>query len=217
MWTWYASRGAGLVSLVLLTVTLLLGISGVGRAATDRWPRFALARLHRNLALLAVAFVGTHVLTAVLDGYVDIAWLDVVVPFGAGYEPFWLGLGTVALDLLAALIVTSLLRARLGLRTWRLVHLTAYACWSLAVVHGLGIGGADSTTGWVLAVTLGCVALVVAGLVWRVRIWTSAPTSPPGSASTSATTTSATTTSATTTSATTTSPTTTSMTTRWTA
>ncbi|MCE3554206.1 ferric reductase-like transmembrane domain-containing protein [Pseudonocardia sp. RS11V-5] len=173
MWTWYASRGAGIVSLVLLTTTLLLGISGVARVATARWPRFALARLHRNLALLAVAFVAAHVLTAVLDGYVDLTWLDAVVPFGAGYEPFWLGLGALALDLLAALILTSLLRARLGLRAWRVVHLTAYACWPLAVVHGLGIGGADSTTGWVLAVTLSCVAAVVAGLVWRARIWTS--------------------------------------------
>jgi methionine sulfoxide reductase heme-binding subunit len=178
MWTWYASRGAGLVSLVLLTVTLLLGISGVARVATDRWPRFALARLHRNLALLAVAFLAAHVSTAVLDGYVALTWADLVIPFGAGYEPFWLGLGAVALDLLAAIVVTSLLRVRLGLHTWRLVHLAAYACWPLAVVHGLGIGGADSTTGWVLAVTLGCVTAVVAGLVWRARIWTSASKRP---------------------------------------
>jgi predicted ferric reductase len=176
MWTWYASRGAGLVSLVLLTVTLLLGISGVARVATARWPRFALAQLHRNLSLLAVAFVAAHVLTAVLDGYVDIGWVDVVVPFGAGYEPFWLGLGAVALDLFAAMVVTSVLRARLALRTWRVVHLAAYACWPLAVTHGLGIGGIDSTTGWVLAVTLSCIAAVTVGLVWRARIWASATT-----------------------------------------
>jgi sulfoxide reductase heme-binding subunit YedZ len=171
MWTWYASRSAGLVSLVLLTTTLLLGISGVARAGTARWPRFALARLHRNLSLLTVAFVALHVATAVLDGYVDIRWVDVAVPFRADYEPLWLGLGAVALDLLAALIVTSLLRTRLGLRAWRAVHLCAYACWPLAVVHGLGIGGADSTTGWVLAPTLTCVAAVAAGLTWRARAW----------------------------------------------
>jgi DMSO/TMAO reductase YedYZ heme-binding membrane subunit len=174
MWTWYASRGAGLVASILLTGTLLLGIAGTARAGTVRWPQLVLARLHRNLSLLAVAFVAAHVLTAVLDGYVEIRWADLIVPFAAAYEPFWLGLGALALDLLAAVVVTSLLRARLGLRTWRAVHLAAYACWPLTVVHGLGIGGADSATGWVLAVTLGCVATVVAGLVWRARVWASA-------------------------------------------
>jgi predicted ferric reductase len=171
MWTWYASRAAGLVVLVLLTTTLLLGISGVARAATTRWPRFALGRLHRNVSLLAIVFLAAHVATAVLDGYVPIRWLDVVLPFTSAYEPFWLGLGAVAFDLLAVLVVTSLLRARLGLRAWKAVHMTAYACWPLAVAHGLGIGGADSTTGWVLVLTLGCVAAATAGLLWRALIW----------------------------------------------
>ena len=175
MWTWYASRAAGLVSLVLLTATLLLGIAGTTRAATRRWPRFAVAALHRNLSLLAVAFVGLHIATAVLDGYVRIRWLDVVVPFLSAYAPFWLGLGAVAVDLLLAVAVTSLLRVRIGLRTWRVVHLSAYACWPLAVVHGLGVGGADSTTGWVLVLTLGCIAAVGIGLVRRLRTWSGAP------------------------------------------
>ncbi|MCU1625284.1 MAG: Ferric reductase domain protein transrane component domain protein [Pseudonocardia sp.] len=172
MWTWYASRGAGLVSIVLLTATMLLGISGIARAASARWPRFALSRLHRNLSMLAVAFVALHVATAVLDGYVAIRWIDVVVPFLGTYEPFWLGLGAVALDLLAAVVVTSLLRTRMGLRAWRAVHFCAYVCWPVAVVHGLGLGGADSTTGWVLALTLTCVAAVIAGLIWRARALT---------------------------------------------
>jgi len=169
MWTWYASRAAGLVSLVLLTGTLLLGIAGVSRAASERWPRFAVGRLHRNLSLLAVAFVALHVVTAVLDGYVSLSWLDVVVPFGSAYEPFWTGLGAVAVDLLLAVIVTSLLRVRIGLRAWRVLHLTTYACWPLAVVHGLGLGGVDSTTAWTLALTLGCVTAVGVGLVVRTR------------------------------------------------
>ena len=171
MWTWYASRAAGLVSLVLLTTTLVLGVSGVARAATTAWPRFTLARLHRNVSLLAVVFVAVHVTTAVLDGYVPIRWVDVVVPFVSGYQPFWLGLGAVALDLLVALVVTSLVRSRIGLRTWRAVHAAAYACWPIAVVHGLGIGGADTTTGWVLVLTLGCVAAAAAWLLWRALIW----------------------------------------------
>ncbi|MCF7548637.1 ferric reductase-like transmembrane domain-containing protein [Pseudonocardia sp. WMMC193] len=172
MWTWYASRAAGLVSLVLLSGSVLLGIGGVTRAASARWRRFAVQRLHRNLSMLAVAFVALHVLTAVLDGYVPIAWLDVLLPFTSAYEPWWLGLGTVALDLLLAVLVTSLLRVRLGLRAWRAVHRAAYVCWPVAVLHGIGLGGADTTTWWVLALTLACVAAVGVGLVRRTTVGT---------------------------------------------
>lgn len=175
MWLWYASRATGLVSLVLLTGTVLLGVSGVARLGTPAWPRFAVALLHRNLSLLVLAFLAVHVGTVVLEGlsptsWTGIGWIDAVVPFVAGYEPFWLGLGTVALDLLLALIATSLLRARLGLRAWRIVHMGAYACWPLAVAHGLGVGGSDSTTGWILGLTLACVAAVGGAVLWRIRL-----------------------------------------------
>lgn len=170
MWTWYASRAAGVVSMVMLTATLLLGIVGVAGAATARWPRFVLGRLHRDLSLLAVSFVGLHVLTAVLDGYVPIRWVDVVLPFTAQWQPFWLGLGAIALDLFLAVSVTSLVRGRLTLGFWRGAHLAAYACWTAGVAHGLGLGGADSTTGWVLGLTVACVLAVIAGLAWRVAL-----------------------------------------------
>jgi predicted ferric reductase len=169
MWLWYASRATGLISLLVLTAVVLLGISGVARLDTAAWPRFAVARLHRNMSLLILVFLAVHIASAVLDGYVDIRWLDVVVPFTGSYQPLWLGLGAVALDLLVALVVTSLLRVRLGLRAWRGVHRAAYACWPTAVVHGFGIGGKDSTTGWVLGLTLGCVGAVCLGLGWRAR------------------------------------------------
>lgn len=168
MLLWYASRAAGLLALVLLSATVLLGITGAMRVSAPRWPRFVLAHLHRNLALLTVAFLTTHITTAVIDPYVNISWIDVVVPFTSSYQPFWLGLGAVALELLLALIVTSLLRTRIGLHTWRAVHWASYACWPVAVIHGLGIGGHDTRTPWILALTLACVALVSGGLAWRI-------------------------------------------------
>jgi DMSO/TMAO reductase YedYZ heme-binding membrane subunit len=166
---WFASRAAGLIAQALLTGTVVLGVSGAVRFAAPGWPRFVLALLHRNLALLTVVFVVLHVSTAVLDGYADIQWIDTVVPFVSGYEPFWLGLGVVAAELLLALVVTSLLRLRIGLRTWRAVHWAAYVSWPVAVIHGLGIGGQDSRTPWILALTIGCIALVVAAVGWRLR------------------------------------------------
>jgi hypothetical protein len=83
----------------------------------------------------------------------------------------WLGLGAIALDVLAALLVTSLLRERLGYRAWRAVHWAAYACWPLAVVHGLGTGS-DTKLGWVLFINAVCVGTVLAALWWRLaRGW----------------------------------------------
>jgi methionine sulfoxide reductase heme-binding subunit len=166
---WYLARGSGIVSLGLLTLTVLLGIATSTRWATERWPRLVVAGLHRNLSLLSVVFLGLHVGTVVVDGYVPIRWLDAVIPFGSSYRPLWLGLGATAFDVLAALVVTSLLRVRLGHRVWRAVHWAAYACWPLAVAHSLGIGS-DNRQGWLLALDALAIAAVAAAVCWRLAI-----------------------------------------------
>jgi methionine sulfoxide reductase heme-binding subunit len=164
---WFTSRGTGLVSLLLLTATVVLGSVHSGRVATIRWPRFTVHAVHRNLSLLALGFLAVHVATAIIDPYAGIGWVDALVPFVSSYHPFWLGLGTLALDLILALIITSLLRTRLPLRLWRGVHLCAYGLWPIALAHGLGIGGADSRLPWVLAVDAVCALAVVLALVRR--------------------------------------------------
>ena len=163
---WYATRAAGLVTLLLLTASVLLGVLTAGRFASPRWPRFLTAGLHRNLSLLALAFVVLHVGTTVLDSYTSIQLSAAFIPFISGYKRIWLGLGAIALDLLIAVLATSLLRTRLGYRAWRLVHWCGYACWPVAVAHGAG-AGTDSRTSWAAAMTVGCVAAVAAAVAWR--------------------------------------------------
>jgi hypothetical protein len=92
------------------------------------------------------------------------------VPFVSAYHPFWLGLGAVALDLILAVVVTSLLRLRIGLRQWRAVHLSAYALWPVAMLHGVGIGGADTRLDWVLALYLACAVAVLVAVVRRLLV-----------------------------------------------
>lgn len=166
---WFASRATGLVALPLLTTSLVLGIAGSARAASVGWPRFALAGLHRNISLMTVLFLAVHVSSSIIDPYAGIRWLDAVVPFVSGYHPFWLGLGAVALDLVLALIVTSLLRTRLSHRLWRTVHWAVYLCWPVAMVHGLGIGGKDTHLSWVISLNAACALVVLVALVWRFR------------------------------------------------
>jgi len=166
---WYSSRATGLVSLLLLTGTVVLGALNTGRFSSRGWPRFAVAAIHRNLSLISVAFLAVHVTTAVIDPYAGIGWLDVIVPFGSVYRPFWLGLGAVAGDLFIAVLATSLVRLRIGVRAWRVVHWAGYACWPIAVLHGLGTAATtDRHSGWFLALDLSCVAAVTVATGWRV-------------------------------------------------
>ena len=141
---WYLTRGAGAMTLVLLTVSAVLGIADVRRWTSPRVPRFVVDGLHRTVSLLVVALVAVHVVTSIIDSYAPIRLIDAVIPFISAYRPVWVGLGAVAFDLLLALVVTSLLRARLGARSWRAVHWLAYACWPVAFVHGLRRPGATS-------------------------------------------------------------------------
>lgn len=170
---WYATRGTGVVALLLLTATVVLGVAGTARFAAPRWPRIMTAGLHRHLSLLAVAFVAMHVVTTVLDPFAPIGWIAAVVPFTSSYRPLWLGLGAVAFDLLLAVVVTSLLRARLGYRTWQAVHWLSYASWPVALWHGLGTG-TDSRQALMITLDAGCVAAVACVAAWRISLLPSA-------------------------------------------
>jgi methionine sulfoxide reductase heme-binding subunit len=166
---WFATRAFGVVALVLLTATVILGIAGTARFATPGLPRVVTAGLHRNLSLLVLALVAMHVLTTIADGYAHIGLASAVVPFNSAYRGLWLGLGTVAFDMLLAVAATSLLRDRLPYRTWRGMHWLAYACWPIALWHSLGTG-TDSKLPWLLALDGLCVASVAGAVGGRLSL-----------------------------------------------
>ena len=163
---WYATRATGLVAFLLLTVCVVLGAVTTVRYSSARLPRFVTLGLHRNTSLLAVVFLTLHVLTTVVDTYTSIPLSAAFVPFGTDYRRLWLGLGAVASDLLVALILTSLVRSRLGYGAWRAIHWLAYACWPIALMHALGTG-TDPATPWMSVMTVLCIAGVVGAIGWR--------------------------------------------------
>jgi sulfoxide reductase heme-binding subunit YedZ len=173
---WYIARGTGFVAVVLLTVSVTLGILTTMRWSAPRWPRFVTATLHKNVSLLAVVFLATHIGTTLLDTVSPVHLLNAIVPFTGRYRPLGIGLGVVAVDLLAALVITSLLRRRIGYRVWRAVHWSAYACWPVAMLHGFS-SGTDAGAPWARTVYLSCAALVLAGVGWRVTTAIVAPES----------------------------------------
>ncbi|WP_307873126.1 ferric reductase-like transmembrane domain-containing protein, partial [Paractinoplanes ovalisporus] len=163
---WYFARGSGVISLVLLTVVVALGIGSRSGRPAFGLPRFAVNLLHRNAALLSVVFLVGHVVSLLFDPYAQLRLFDLVVPFVGNYRPVWQGLGTLAFDLVLAIVITSLLRQRLGARAWRAVHWLAYLCWPIALMHGLGTGS-DNGTVWLWAISAVCAAVVLAAIVWR--------------------------------------------------
>lgn len=166
---WYATRATGVVALILLTGTVVLGVLGTARVASERWPRIVTAGLHKNLALTATALVAVHVVTTILDPFVSISVVAAFVPFTSSYRPIWLSLGAVAFDLLLAVLITSLLRDRLSHRAWQAVHLLVYACWPIALWHALGTG-TDTRLHLVLVIDIVCVLGLALAVWWRLSL-----------------------------------------------
>jgi sulfoxide reductase heme-binding subunit YedZ len=167
-WFWYATRGLGTATLIVLTCTAVLGILTATRWIGKSTPGFVAADLHRNLSLLGLGLLLAHVVTTVLDPYAHISVRDVLIPIGAAYRPVWLGLGVAAAEIMVAVAATSLLRERIGPRAWRLIHWAAYASWPFAVIHGLGTGS-DARAPWLIGVVVSCVAAVLLALIQRIR------------------------------------------------
>jgi predicted ferric reductase len=158
----------------------VLGIAARSGRSVAPLSRFGVSDLHRAAALTGVGLIGTHVVSLLLDPYAQLRLVDLLLPFLAAYRPLWLGLGTLALDLLAVVTVVSLLRHRLGPRAFRTVHWATYLLWPTALLHALG-SGTDAGTAWFRALGAVCVGAVVIATGWRLapsyagRGWTRLP------------------------------------------
>jgi predicted ferric reductase len=166
--TWYLTRSTGAVCLLLLTGAVVLGIVEVLRVSSPVWPRFAIDLLHRDVSLLAFAFLLVHIVTTLLNTFTSIGPLEAIVPFISAYRPLWLGLGAIAFDLLIAVMLTSLLRRRIPYDTFKVVHWLVYLSWPVAVLHGMG-AGSDTAGVWMLIIDVLCVLAVFAAFAWRVH------------------------------------------------
>ena len=164
---WYADRGTGAVVMVLLTATVVLGMGTTVRWKSPVWPKYISVPLHQNVSILIICFLVVHIATAILDPFARLGLKDALVPFSSWYRPLWLGFGVVAAELVAALVLTSLVRKRIGYRLWRFIHWFSYLAWPLGLLHGLGTG-TDAPMAWFLWAQVACVLATWLALVfWR--------------------------------------------------
>jgi len=162
---WYLNRSTGVVTIVLLTITTVLGVLAIGGRPAGRLPRFVTQAFHRNGALLAMLLLVAHLVTAVLDEFVEIKWYEAFVPFVGSFEPLWVGFGAIAVDLMIIVILTSLFRTRMNHGLWRGIHITAYGMWALAIGHGIGVGTDMTESLYVLTVV--CAISVPLAAIYR--------------------------------------------------
>jgi len=164
---WYTTRATGLVALILLSSTMVVGILTANRLPTRRWPGFAQQDLHKRLSIVSLVFVGIHVLTSVLDTYVDIGWPSILLPFTSDYDRLWIALGTISVDLMSAVALSSFLRPRIKASLWRSLHWLAYLSWPVALAHAFGTG-TDMSEPWAMGLGATCIASVACALAVRI-------------------------------------------------
>ena len=162
---WFAARGAGIVSLLMLTASAAFGLITVTRFQAAGWPRLFNYEMHRRLSLLSVAFLATHIVAAILDPYLKLG-LTALIPFAASWRPVPMALGVISMYLVVALIATSLLRKHLGQRAWKLVHWTSYLMWPMALAHTV-TAGTDALAPWMLVIEAVSIAIVAGAATWR--------------------------------------------------
>jgi sulfoxide reductase heme-binding subunit YedZ len=165
MTLWFLARAAGFVALMSASLTVALGALG---SSSRRDGRIMAQLVHRSAAVVTLAMLGLHAVLLITDHFVNVTLLGALVPFTAGYRAFALGLGTLAVYAFVVVAATGAARGRLAAsdraaRTWRLVHVSAYAAWVLAMAHGI-LAGTDTVRGWAVAI-YGAAAFVVASAV----------------------------------------------------
>ncbi|MFI5036015.1 MAG: ferric reductase-like transmembrane domain-containing protein [Acidimicrobiales bacterium] len=163
---WYSTRATGMVALVLFTLVVTLGTFVANRVGGTYVGRFEVNEIHRSLSMVAVVFLGIHVATTVVDSYVPTGVLSVFVPMTSVYKRVAVGVGAVALDLIGAVWISSLLKVRVANTTWRFIHWFSWLALATALVHAY-LTGTDSRHGWGLAVIATCATICVGDALWR--------------------------------------------------
>jgi DMSO/TMAO reductase YedYZ heme-binding membrane subunit len=164
---WLLARASGLTAYVLLTGSVLAGLTLKSRPFGRALKAAAVTDVHRFLALVGLGMLGLHATALVLDGTVHISPAALLVPGLSPYRPLAVACGVLAAELMALIALSFPLRKRIGIRNWRRLHWATYAVFALGTVHGL-TAGTDSSQPWAFDLYLGAVGAVAFATAYRV-------------------------------------------------
>jgi len=164
--SWELARVGGMVSYVLVTASVVIGMLVSLKLRSPRWPRYVTTELHRFVTLLALLFAVVHGLAVWIDPFTGFTPAEVLVPLSSHYRPLWLAAGIVAGYLLLAVWASEYVRPRIGYAWWRRLHFLSFGAFVLATLHGIG-SGSDTASAWGLLVYGIAGASVLCLVLWR--------------------------------------------------
>jgi sulfoxide reductase heme-binding subunit YedZ len=169
---WITSRAAGIVALVLSSVSVCIGLLMGGRVLRRRQPDLRV--IHEALSLATLGALAVHGLALIGDGFLHPSLGDVAIPFLSSYKTLWTSMGIVAFWAMALLGLSYYARTRIGAKRWRKLHRFTALAWILGLAHSLG-EGTDAGQAWFLAMTAIVVVPALALLLARLFGASSAP------------------------------------------
>jgi sulfoxide reductase heme-binding subunit YedZ len=161
---WLASRSAGVVALVLVTISVGIGLAMSAKLMRKRGLGPRLMAVHEQTALAGLIAIGVHGVTLLGDHWLHPGLAGITVPFVMGYRTFFTGLGIIGAWLAALLGLTYYVRRHIGTALWRKAHRATVVVYVLGLVHAIG-AGTDAATPWLrwfMAVTAIPMALLFA-------------------------------------------------------
>ena len=144
---WVATRILAFLSYFAIAGSVIYGLllsTKILDAIAHRPVTFA---LHQDLAAIGLGLAGVHAVLLGLDSSVPFSLFEVLVPFAAPYRPVWVGLGQVALYLVAVVYASFHLRRQIGQRSWRMLHYVTFLAFVGATAHGI-LSGTDTGAAW---------------------------------------------------------------------
>jgi predicted ferric reductase len=164
---WVATRVVAFLSYAAIAGSVIYGLllsTKILDAIAHRPVTFA---LHQDLAAIGLGLAGVHVALLGLDATQPFGVAEMLVPFAAPYRPLWVGIGQLALYLVAVVTASFYLRRRIGQRSWRVLHYLTFLAFAATTAHGI-MSGTDTSTAWAWWTYVGATTAVVFLTAYRV-------------------------------------------------
>jgi methionine sulfoxide reductase heme-binding subunit len=165
---WELARASGLAAYAALCIAVLTGLAPRTRALSFLAQNRAVRALHDWTPWIIIPAALTHVVALLLDATAQISLVSVFVPFQTSYGQLAIGLGTISLDLLIVVLVTTWMRRSMSNGAWQFFHRLSYVGFVAMFLHAV-MSGTDlaspviSVLTWAAALGVAYYALERAG------------------------------------------------------